>query len=63
MLKELFTCTVLVASPLADAFLLQVNIFGSGGYSSGGHDNTNVIHVASRTILEIEKVCLDCRNY
>lgn len=61
MLKRLLTCTILIASPLAYASMLQVDIFGPGGHSSGNYGNTNAVHAASRSILEIEKVCPDCR--
>ncbi|WP_297607557.1 peptidase dimerization domain-containing protein [uncultured Sutterella sp.] len=50
---------LLSGSALAATQTLEVSLRGPGGHSNGNYGNTNAVHAAARSVMEIEKAVPD----
>lgn len=50
---------LLSGSALAATQTLEVSLRGPGGHSNGNYGNTNAVHAAARSVMEIEKALPD----
>lgn len=55
----LFLMLLLSGSALAATQTLEVSLRGPGGHSNGNYGNTNAVHAAARSVMEIEKALPD----